>query len=89
MQIELWQQKDVMRQCGIRFGVIRRRFDGQNDRSRPIAAASINCDFSRRSSGGSTRPSRPQMEEPALFNEMVERFIALTEAGRWGAIPGR
>ena len=23
------------------------------------------------------------LEEPALFNEMVERFIALTEAGRW------
>jgi 3-oxoadipate enol-lactonase len=25
------------------------------------------------------------LEEPALFNEMVERFIALAEAGRWGA----
>jgi proline iminopeptidase len=25
------------------------------------------------------------LEEPALFNEMVERFIALVEAGRWGA----
>ena len=25
------------------------------------------------------------LEEPALFNEMVERFIALTEAGRWPA----
>jgi proline iminopeptidase len=24
-------------------------------------------------------------EEPALFNEMVERFIALVEAGRWPA----
>ena len=24
------------------------------------------------------------LEEPALFNEMVERFIALAEAGRWG-----
>jgi proline iminopeptidase len=24
------------------------------------------------------------LEEPALFNEMVERFIALFEAGRWG-----
>ena len=24
------------------------------------------------------------LEEPALFNEMVERFIALVEAGRWG-----
>jgi len=23
------------------------------------------------------------LEEPALFNEMVERFIALSEAGRW------
>jgi 3-oxoadipate enol-lactonase len=23
------------------------------------------------------------LEEPALFNEMVERFVALTEAGRW------
>jgi 3-oxoadipate enol-lactonase len=23
------------------------------------------------------------LEEPALFNEMVERFIALAEAGRW------
>jgi 3-oxoadipate enol-lactonase len=23
-------------------------------------------------------------EEPALFNDMVERFIALIEAGRWG-----
>ena len=23
------------------------------------------------------------LEEPALFNEMVERFIALVEAGRW------
>ena len=25
------------------------------------------------------------LEEPALFNEMVERFIALVEAGRWSA----
>ena len=25
------------------------------------------------------------LEEPALFNEMVERFIGLAEAGRWGA----
>jgi 3-oxoadipate enol-lactonase len=25
------------------------------------------------------------LEEPALFNEMVERFVALVEAGRWGA----
>lgn len=25
------------------------------------------------------------LEEPALFNQMVERFIALAEAGRWGA----
>ncbi len=24
------------------------------------------------------------LEEPALFNEMVERFVALVEAGRWG-----
>src|SRR5882672_1959043 len=24
------------------------------------------------------------LEEPALFNEMVERFIALVEAGGWG-----
>jgi proline iminopeptidase len=24
------------------------------------------------------------LEEPSLFNEMVERFIALVEAGRWG-----
>jgi hypothetical protein len=24
------------------------------------------------------------LEEPALFNEMLERFIALVEAGRWG-----
>ena len=24
------------------------------------------------------------LEEPALFNEMVERFIALVEAERWG-----
>jgi 3-oxoadipate enol-lactonase len=24
------------------------------------------------------------LEEPALFNDMVERFIALVEAGRWG-----
>jgi proline iminopeptidase len=24
------------------------------------------------------------LEEPALFNEMVERFNALVEAGRWG-----
>jgi proline iminopeptidase len=23
------------------------------------------------------------LEEPALFNEMVERFITLAEAGRW------
>jgi proline iminopeptidase len=23
------------------------------------------------------------LEEPALFNEMVERFIALTETGHW------
>jgi len=23
------------------------------------------------------------LEEPALFNETVERFIALAEAGRW------
>ena len=25
------------------------------------------------------------LEEPALFNEMVERFITLVEAGRWPA----
>jgi proline iminopeptidase len=25
------------------------------------------------------------LEEPALFNETVERFIALVEAGRWPA----
>ena len=25
------------------------------------------------------------LEEPALFNDMVERFIALVEAGRWPA----
>jgi proline iminopeptidase len=25
------------------------------------------------------------LEEPALFNEVVERFIALVEANRWGA----
>ncbi|MGB6394925.1 MAG: alpha/beta hydrolase, partial [Bradyrhizobium sp.] len=25
------------------------------------------------------------LEEPGLFNEMVERFIALVEAGRWSA----
>jgi 3-oxoadipate enol-lactonase len=25
------------------------------------------------------------LEEPALFNGMVERFIALVEAGRWPA----
>jgi 3-oxoadipate enol-lactonase len=25
------------------------------------------------------------LEEPALFNQMAERFIALVEAGRWGA----
>jgi proline iminopeptidase len=25
------------------------------------------------------------LEEPALFNDMVERFLALVEAGRWGA----
>jgi 3-oxoadipate enol-lactonase len=25
------------------------------------------------------------LEEPALFNEMVERFVALVEAGRWSA----
>ena len=25
------------------------------------------------------------LEEPALFNEMVERFVALVEAGRWPA----
>jgi proline iminopeptidase len=24
------------------------------------------------------------LEEPALFNAPVERFIALVEAGRWG-----
>jgi proline iminopeptidase len=24
------------------------------------------------------------LEEPSLFNEMVERFIALVEANRWG-----
>jgi proline iminopeptidase len=24
------------------------------------------------------------LEEPALFNETVERFIALVEAKRWG-----
>jgi len=24
------------------------------------------------------------LEEPALFNDTVERFIALVEAGRWG-----
>jgi proline iminopeptidase len=25
------------------------------------------------------------LEEPALFNDMVECFIALVEAARWGA----
>ena len=25
------------------------------------------------------------LEEPALFNETVERFLALVEASRWGA----
>jgi proline iminopeptidase len=25
------------------------------------------------------------LEEPALFNEAVERFLAQAEAGRWGA----
>jgi proline iminopeptidase len=25
------------------------------------------------------------LEEPALFNDAVERFITLVEAGRWGA----
>jgi hypothetical protein len=25
------------------------------------------------------------LEEPALFNEAVERFLALVEANRWGA----
>jgi hypothetical protein len=30
------------------------------------------------------------LEEPAWFNEMLERFIALVEAGRWAsAIQGR
>jgi proline iminopeptidase len=29
------------------------------------------------------------LEEPALFNEMVERFVALVEAGRWPAPDGR
>jgi proline iminopeptidase len=24
------------------------------------------------------------LEEPALFNETVERFLALVEANRWG-----
>ena len=24
------------------------------------------------------------LEEPALFNEMVERFLALVDANRWG-----
>jgi 3-oxoadipate enol-lactonase len=26
----------------------------------------------------------PNLEEPALFDEMVEPFIALVESGRWG-----
>ena len=25
----------------------------------------------------------PVLEEPALFNENVERFVTLVEAGRW------
>ena len=29
------------------------------------------------------------LEEPALFNEMVERFIALVESGRWGVRDAR
>ncbi len=29
------------------------------------------------------------LEEPALFNEMVERFIALVEAGRWSVPDAR
>jgi 3-oxoadipate enol-lactonase len=29
------------------------------------------------------------LEEPALFNEAVERFIALVEANRWGARDSR
>jgi proline iminopeptidase len=29
------------------------------------------------------------LEEPALFNEMVERFVALVEAGRWPARDSR
>jgi hypothetical protein len=30
-------------------------------------------------------PARRSQEEPPLFNDMVERFIALVEAHRWGA----
>jgi hypothetical protein len=37
-----------MRQCTIDFGVIPRSFGDEKDRSRLIAAASINCDFPTR-----------------------------------------
>jgi hypothetical protein len=45
MHFALWRQRDAMRQCEIRFGVIPRSFDDEKDWFRLIAAASINCDF--------------------------------------------
>jgi len=39
----------------------------------------------RPASPSSRSPHVLNLEEPALFNEMVERFIALVEAGRWPA----
>ena len=69
-----------MRQRKIGFGVIRRSFrDEENNRSRRIAAANINAIFAPAQEGGTSL----NLEEPALFNDMVERFVALVEAGRW------
>jgi hypothetical protein len=45
MHFGVWRQRDAMRLCGNRFGVIPRRFDDEKDWIRLIAVASINCDF--------------------------------------------
>jgi hypothetical protein len=48
MRVAVWREQDAMRQCKIDFGVIARSFGDEKDRSRLIAAVSINCDFRTR-----------------------------------------
>jgi hypothetical protein len=48
MRVAVWREQDAMRHRKIYFGVIARSFGDQKDRSRLIAAVSINCDFRTR-----------------------------------------